>query len=236
MARGKTLEWILNGVRAEARLSLAPAANVQVRDSHILLIQREQERLWEDFNWPHLRIYPTIELQAGQHLYSLPENLTMDRVETIEVFDGGRWRPLRPEITDRDYETYETELDQRAWPVEAWRANEDDDIEVWPIPDQNAVSATLEGTLRVTGIRNLSTFVADGDIADLDGRLLVLYVAAGILAAASAKDAQVKFEAANKLYTKLKGKQTKTQSFNMFNTTNRYASRLGRGPRKYMAR
>src|SRR5690606_17669179 len=101
MARGKTLEWILNSVRAEARLSLAPAANIQVRDPHILLIQREQERLWEDFNWPHLRIYPTIPLQSGQHVYALPDNLSMDRVETIEVYDGGRWKPLRPEITDR---------------------------------------------------------------------------------------------------------------------------------------
>lgn len=236
MARGKTLEWILNSVRAEARLSLAPAANIQVRDPHILLIQREQERLWEDFNWPHMRIYPTIPLQSGQHIYALPDNLSMDRVETIEVYDGGRWKPLRPEITDRDFETYETSLDQRSWPAEAWRANADDDIEIWPIPDQNANPATLEGTLRVTGIRNLSTFVAVGDTADLDGRLLSLYVAAGILAAAGANDAQLKFEAANKLYTKLKGKQTKTQSFNLFSTTSRYASRLGRGPRKYQTR
>ena len=54
--RGKTLESILNSVRAEARLSLLPANNNQVRDSHVILIQREQERLWEDYNWPHLRV------------------------------------------------------------------------------------------------------------------------------------------------------------------------------------
>lgn len=235
MARGKTLEWILETVRAEARLSLSAAANIQVRDPHVVLIQREQERLWEDFNWPHLRIYPTIALQAGQYRYSLPDNLTMDRVETIEVFDGGRWKPLRPEITDLDYETYETELDQRSWPAEAWRANEDNEIEIWPIPDQNADATTLEGTLRVTGIRNLNTFVAESDVADLDGRLIALYVAGGILAASGAKDAQLKLEAANKLYLKLKGKQTKTQSFNLFGTTEKRVSRLGRGPRNYQA-
>lgn len=234
MARGKTLEWILNGVRAEARLSLAPAANIQVRDPHVLLIQREQERLWEDFNWPHLRVYETIPLQAGQYRYSLPDNLTMDRVEQIEVNDGGRWNSLRPEITDYDFSNYETSLDQRSWPAQAWRANDEDEIEIWPIPEQNANSTTLEGNLRVTGIRNLRTFVAEGDVADLDGRLIVLYVAAGILAASGAEDARLKMEAANKLYTKLKGKQTKTSSFNLFGTTTRRVSRLGRGPRKYM--
>lgn len=234
MARGKTLEWILNGVRAEARLSLAPAANIQVRDPHVLLIQREQERLWEDFNWPHLRVYETIPLQTGQYRYSLPDNLTMDRVEQIEVNDGGRWNSLRPEITDYDFSNYETSLDQRSWPAQAWRANDEDEIEIWPIPEQNANSATLEGNLRVTGIRNLRTFVAEGDVADLDGRLIVLYVAAGILAASGAEDARLKMEAANKLYTKLKGKQTKTSSFNLFGTTTRRVSRLGRGPRKYM--
>ena len=41
MAREQTLESILNLMRAEARLSLTPADNVNVRDSHIVLLQRE---------------------------------------------------------------------------------------------------------------------------------------------------------------------------------------------------
>lgn len=233
MARGKTLEWLLQGVRAEARLSLDPAANIQVRESQIILIQREQQRLWEDFNWPHLRIYPQIPLQAGQFKYALPDTLTMDRVEEISVNDGGRWVPLCPDITDADYEAYETELDQRSWPARAWRTDGEDQIEIWPIPDQNAIPATLEGTLRVTGIRSLRPLVEDSDRADLDDRLIILYVAGGLLAAKNAADAKLKIEAANKLYLKLKGKQTKTQSFNMFSTTRRPRRRFG-PPRQYM--
>ncbi|AKR54327.1 hypothetical protein XM25_00600 [Devosia sp. H5989] len=236
MARGKTLEWILNGVRAEARMSLNPAANVQVRESHILLIQREQQRLWEDFAWPHLRVYRQIPLQAGQYQYGLPNDVSMDRVEKIDINDGGRWRPLRPEITDYDLEIYQTDLGERSWPVQAWRADENDQVEVWPIPEQNADPATLEGNLRVTAIRNLNPLVDDGDRADLDDRLLILYVAGGLLAAAGATDAQLKIEAANKLYLKLKGHQTKSKSFNMFSTTTKTVSRLGRGPRPYMTR
>lgn len=216
--RGKSLEYILNGVRAEARLSLLPAHNTQVRDSQIKLIQREQERLWGDFNWPHLRVQRTIALAAGQYEYAVPSDLSIDRVETVHVKDGDDWRLLEPGIGQEHYSSYDSALDQRSWPVRCWQATEDDEIEVWPIPDTNGTAATLDGYLKVTGIRNLSDFVADTDLADLDDQLITLYCAGTILAATGAKDAQLKIEAANRLYSKLKGKQTKIAGFNMFST------------------
>lgn len=228
MARGQTLESILNLTRAKARLSLLPANNVQVRDSHILLIQAEQKRLWEDFAWPHLRRHYLMPLQSGQYLYDTPSGdytISMDRIENISVRDGGRWVPLTPEITEADYSAYESALDERSWPVRKWKATDDDQIEVWPIPNTNGDADTLEGYLRITGIRDLATFVEDGDRADLDDELISGYVAAGMLAASKATDAQLKLEAANKLYLKLKGKQTKTTSFNMFGTVNRAPAR-----------
>jgi hypothetical protein len=236
VAREQTLESILNLVRAEARLSLLPANNTQVRDSHIILIQREQERLWGDYAWPHMRVHHLIQLQAGQYEYDLPQNaytgaaytLTMDRIERISVMDGGEWRPLCPEITEANYNTHQTVLDERSWPVTNWQATHEDQIEVWPVPDQNGDSATYEGYLRVTGIRSLRTFTADNHLADLDDRLIALYVAGGLLAASGANDAQLKLEAANKLYVKLKGKQTKTSSFNLFGTVRDHVRRKPR--------
>ena len=224
--RGRTLESILNTTRAEARLSLSSAMNLQVVESHKILIAREQERLWADYAWPHMRVHYLIALQAGQYEYDLPANtytgaaytLQMDRVESVAVKDGGEWRPLHPEITNAHYSIHESALDERSWPVTNWRATDQDQIEVWPIPDTNGTASTYEGYLRVTGIRDLRAFVADADVADLDDRLIALYVAGGILAATGAKDAQLKLEAANKLYTKLKGKQTKTTSFRLFGT------------------
>ena len=189
--RGKSLEYILNGVRAEARLSLLPAHNTQVRDSQIKLIQREQERLWEDFAWPHLRIRHLMPLQAGQRLYETPTTadytIQMDRIEKIEVRDGGEWRPLGTQITGEHLSAHDSDLDERSWPARAWRATADDDIEIWPIPDQNADADTLEGYLKITGIRNLQPFTTDNHRADLDDRLISLYVAGGILAATGAK-------------------------------------------------
>lgn len=219
--RGKTLEAILNKVRVKARLSLLPANNTQVTDSHKQLIRDEQERLWEDYAWPHLRVQLLVPLQAGQHEYAVPTTLTMDRIEHITVRDGGEWRKLRTQITEEDYSLHETALDERSWPIRAWQANDEDQIDVWPIPDQNADPTTLDGYMRVTGIRSLNTFVAEADTADLDDELIALYVAGGLLASTKAADAQLKLEAANKLYTKLKGKQTKGSTFNMFGTVQR---------------
>jgi hypothetical protein len=230
MARGQTLESILTKTRAKARLSLSSANNIQTTDPHKYLIKAEQDRLWEDYAWPHLREHYLIALQAGQATYSLPSDtydglgaytLRMDRVEHISVMDGGVWKPLHPEITEDHYSAHQTLLDDRAWPVTNWQADSSDQIEVWPLPDQNGDAATYEGYLRVTGIRDLRTFVANTDRADLDDELLSGYVAAGILQSLGAKDAPLKLEAANKLYAKLKGKQTKTTSFNLFGAVNR---------------
>lgn len=244
MARGQTLESILNLMRAEARLSLSPSANTSTTESHKLLLAREQRRLWEDFAWPHLRVYPNIALQAGQYEYDLPANdfdaeagtytLNIDRVEEIHVKDGGEWVLLRPEITEENYNVHETALDERDWPVRAWQATTNDQIEVWPIPDTNATASDLEGYLRVTGIRDLRPFVEDDDRADLDDHLIALYVAAEVT---TDKDhSRLKLEQANKLYTKLKGKQSKVRSFNMFNTLQRKPARTLVGPRPYISR
>jgi hypothetical protein len=218
MARGKSLESILNGVRAEARLSLLPAHNVQARESQIILIQREQERLWGDYNWPHLRVERTIALQAGQFEYQVPSDLSIDRIEAVFVKDGSEWRRLQGEIGQAQYTVYDSALDERSWPVRNWQATEEDEIEVWPVPDQNGDATTLDGYLKVVGIRNLAPFVADEDVADLDNRLLELYCASNILAATGARDAQLKLEAANRIYAKLRGKQVKSKGFNLFST------------------
>jgi len=242
MARGQTLESILNKMRAHARLSLSSAMNIQVTESHKILLQDEQQRLWEDFAWPHMRVHKLIPLQAGQYLYDLPADdydanagtytLQMDRVEGVSVFDGGSWVPLHPEITETHYSLHNTDLDERDWPVRNWSANENDQIEVWPIPDTNGDATTLEGYLRVTGIRDLQPLVADNDRADLDDQLIALYVASDVSTDKDVK--RLKLEAANKRYTKLKGKQTKTTSFNLFNSRDRTPVRQRPFIRRYV--
>lgn len=232
MARNTTLLKILNGVRAEARLSLLPAHNVQTRDSHVILIQREQERLWADFAWPHLRVERYIPLANGQRFYELDSalmedgsaatlHIPVDRIETVEVKTDGEWLPLEVDIRAEHYAAHDSALDERAWPPRRWKLTENEDIEVWPIPDADATPADQYGYLKITGIRQLRPLVDDDDRADIDDRLIELYTAGAILAGQGAKDAQLKLEAAAKLYARLKGNGSKVTDFNMFGTTER---------------
>ena len=229
MARGQTLISILNDFRAEARLSLLAAHNSQTRDGHVILLQRKQEWLWHDFDWPHLRVNRFIDLQAGQRYYSPPSDMGTDRIQKIETRVDQRWETLRPGIDAEHYATCDSDLGHRQRPAERWKVVEDEQIEIWPIPSENADPVTLEGRLKITGIRHLRPFVADGDVADIDNQLIVLHAVAEYLASQGAKDAQLKLDQATQLYVKLRGQSMPRRRFSLFGSQR--SKLLGRAPR-----
>lgn len=208
MARGATLSRLLTTFRAECRLSLNPAHNAQARDAQVDKLQRVQEWLWTEFAWPHLKIYRLIPLQNGQRFYAPPAGTIIDRIVNIELRNSGQWRDLMAGIDPEHSSLFDSDLDQRAWPAHRWAISENEQIEVWPIPDQNANATDHEGYLKVWSIRSLKPLVDDGDTADLDDRLIVLYAAAEYLAAKGEKDAQTKLDAANSLFAKQRGNLT----------------------------
>lgn len=216
MARRTTLVKLLDQLRAEARISLNPAHNTQVREAHINLLQRVQERLWDDFTWPHLRVERSVPLQATQRFYDPPADMVLDNIERIEIYDGGGWRELQAGIGGAEYTVYNSDLAEQAYPPRRWKIHEDEDIEIWPISDQNGDAATLEGYIKFTGIRNLNPLVDDADRADLDDRMIVLYAAAELLAASGAKDAKIKLDTANSIYARKRGGLTPRRRFRMF--------------------
>lgn len=214
MARNVTLVKLLDSLRTELHASLNPAHNNQVRDKQVGFLQSTQEWLWEDFTWPHLRVFKNYPLQAGQHLYDISADFDIDRIEKIEVKDGGIWRPVLPGIDAGHYAAHDTELDQRSWPVRRWRIAENEQIEVWPKPDQNGTAGDLEGYLKVTGIRKLRPLVADDDRCDLDAQLIYLYAAAK--SEPESKQGKFALNLANKRLAKLKGNLTPRRQFQMF--------------------
>ena len=216
MARNTTLSRLLDMYRAECRMSLNVAHNNQDRDRQIADLQKTQEWLWEDFDWPLLRVDRRIDLAAGQRYYEPPEDLHIDRIDRIQVYHDAAYQRLHPDIHDNHYTAYNSDLDERQWPPQRWRLSEDEQIEIWPIPDGNAVPSTLEGTLRVTGIRKLRPLVEMNDRADLDDQLIVLWAASEYLASAGDKAANLKLEKAKTRYAKLRGAQMPRKKLNMF--------------------
>jgi len=205
MARGTTLERLLTDFRAEARISQKPAHNIVARDAQVVLLQRKQEWLWNEHDWPHLRVDRYIDLAAGQRYYDMPDDIDIDRIQRVAVRHDSIYYGLGASIEEQHYAAYDSDLDARSWPVQRWKITENTQIEVWPIPSENYDSDTLNGRLKITAIRRLNPLVNVADTADLDDRLIVLHAAAEHLASTGAKDAQLKLEQAEKLFVKLKG-------------------------------
>lgn len=215
MARNVSLGVLIDDLRAEAGHSLQANLGVQMREVLVKVLQRQQRRLWEDYDWTFLRVERDIAVAAGQRYYSFPTDLTLERLEKVEFKYGNRWIPVQYGIGRKEYDTHDSDRDVRAFPVERWKEADNDQLEVWPIPSQNGSTATSSDILRFTGIRKLRPLVSESDVADLDDTLLVLYSAAEILAREKSADASVKLQMAEQHYKRLKGRNSKSETFSL---------------------
>ena len=214
MARGTQLGTILTDVRSEAGHSLQASLGKATRDVLINTIQRVQKRLWEDYDWPFLKIKRDIAMADGQRYYDMPTDMTFERISLAEFKWGDRWDPISFGIGNVQLNQYDSDRSVKSWPIYNFDNYENNQIEVWPIPNQNADS-TGAGNLRLHGIKNLSTFISESDTADLDDQLIVLFSAGELLQRQKQQDAQIKLEQAQVHYQRLKARMAKSDSFVM---------------------
>ena len=64
MARGKQLTQLIDELRAEVGHAVSVSVGVDNLPAIKQIIRRTQETLYDDFDWPHLRIQPTKNLAA----------------------------------------------------------------------------------------------------------------------------------------------------------------------------
>jgi len=209
MARGTTLGQLVTMLREECGHATSAALGQNTLPRMKRVLQRTQEFLWGDWTWPHLRVYREEVLQAGQRYYTFPTDLAFDRVENVHVRYDDTWRPVCYGIELEHYNAQDPERDDRDDPVLRWQAYEDGQYEVWPLPATNGLR------LRFEGIKKLAPLIDDAHRADLDDNLLVLFAAAEILAKQKGGDAEAKRTFAGRLYSQLKGNQSKATMFVM---------------------
>lgn len=177
MARGQTLGKLLTDLRAEIGFATASGVGQSENPALKVLLQRTQELLYDEHDWPHLQgVWYDVTLSAGQRYYNLPTELNYERVVRASTLWGGVWQPITVGFDTSAYNFSDSDNDQRADPPEKWRLYNATQFECWPMP------ATSGGKIRFIGTQSLGAFEAESDVAALDDRLIVLFAAAERLA------------------------------------------------------
>lgn len=205
MSRGTTLDQIVEQLRAECRLSTDSSRGLESRTQLVQVINRVYETLYDEFDWEFLNITReegTKDLQAGQRYYDPPTNLDVDSISGAWAEYGGLWHPLQYGIGYPQFNYLDSDLDERQDPVTHWKVRDDDQIEVWPIPDSNNNRIAFEGK------RKFVRLSAGDDRCLLDDTLVVLFAAADVLQGNKQEDSKAKMSMAQARLAKLRGKAT----------------------------
>ena len=173
-------------------------------------IKRTYEQLYDEFDWPHLKLRKRISLQAGERYYDFPDDINFDRIIDVSIWYSGVPHPLHRGIGPEHFASFDSEGGDRSEPTIAWdfKANETDtsaspQFEVWPVPNSNDL------VVEITGIRNTDRLVNDDDICRLDDNLVVMFTAAQLLRRQKSPDADDMAGLARKRFDTLTGRGAK---------------------------
>lgn len=211
MARGTTLGILLQELRLHAGMDPNPALSLNMVPLMRMRLREEQERLYDDFSWPFLRIMVDVPTQAGERYYDIPSEMNLERIELVEVKWGGKWTPLDRGVGSDQYNAYDSDLGLGVDPARRWDVTDTGagpQIEIWPMPITDGLP------LRFTGIRKLAPLQEDGDRADLDDQVIAMFVAAEFIDDEK-KASEKRSKAVSRLHT-LRGLVTRSRG-NKFN-------------------
>jgi hypothetical protein len=210
MAVGTTLSNLVDQLRAEIGASTNVGQGVNNLSSLQQTLRRNQERLWNEYNWPHLIIDRDEKLFAGQRYYSFDADLDYNRILGAWVNYSNAFEPVGYGFDPTIYAASNSEIGTRSDPIKLWRHYEGNQYEVWPVP-----AGKTAQTLRFRAVRKLTPLLANSDKADLDDILIVLFSAAEILARLKAADAPSKLQLAQAHYRNLRSNTLKQNMFTL---------------------
>ena len=206
MARGTTLGSLVTQLRLAARYDPAPALSLNMVPMMEQLLKDTQERLYDEFDWPFLRVRRDKIMAAGQRYYDIPDDMNLERIVAVDIRNNGKWLPVERGITLDHYNAFDSDADARTDPVLRWEIMDTgagEQVEVWPIPASDGAQ------LRFTGFRKLTPLVEQADQADLDDQLIVLFAAGELLGGAKNPMAEAKFKQGSRRMAILQGRVTK---------------------------
>jgi len=205
MPRGvTTLETMVRDLRLETRRSSNANMGIDEYDALKRLLYRVQFFLYWDFDWPFLKYRRDITMQQDERYYDFPTDMDFERITRIRTNGYGveHWTPVVRGITMEDYNIYDSDNGDTSNPVQKWDiidAGQGDQMEVWPMSDNN------EEVLRLEGFKKLRALSADSDVCTLDDTLIVTLAAAHLSTGEDDKRAEKLLAQGNKLYLRMRG-------------------------------
>lgn len=215
MSTGATLADLIASVQLELGHSTSLTIGQQFRAHLTHRIQREYERLYRDFSWPHLRSWIDVPTVAGQKTYNLPLvaalPLTIEDLREVYTKWGNLFEPLTRGIEIEDYNAFNTDAGAKSDPALKWEPRGETAIELWPCP------ASAAQVLRLKALKPFSQMLAETDLCLLDDKLISMYAAGEYLLRQSSKDAPAVMQRAQLHYTTLKQRyQTNVNRVQLF--------------------
>lgn len=215
-----SLGSLVTKLRLECGHSSSAATGINMRDQLVYVLNRVQEELAQDYDWPGMTVDRDIPIVANGRYYSYPSDLPFDNVNDVWLIWNTLSDRLGYGIGPAEFALFNSNVGFTSWPVLRWMHHSDDNtFEVWPVPNQAPVATpTSQAALvRMRGTRVPPQMVADADMCVLPATIIVLFSAAEIMAREGDKGTAVKLDKAKEYIRRYKVRQSahKTKPFVM---------------------
>ena len=206
-----SLGQLVTNLRYEVGHSSSPAAGINIRDQFVYLLNRAQEELSFEFDFPGLQVDRDVYITVGARYYNYPADMPFENVDKVWLIWNTVYGELIYGIGPEQFTLYNSIEHQRSWPIERWMHNADNNlVEVWPIASEApaATGANQAALIRFRGSRLIPQMVDDADQCLLPATLIVLWAAAELLAREQDAGAELKLKKANEYLRRYKLNQT----------------------------
>jgi hypothetical protein len=214
----QSLGTLVTNLRLEAGHSSSPATGINMRDQLVYLLNRTQEELALDYDWPGLIVDRDTPLVAGTRYYSYPADLPFDNITNAWLVWNTLYGELCYGIGPDEFAVFNSNTGFTSWPVQRWMHNSDMNLfELWPIPSEAppATPTSQAALVRFRGTRQIPWMVADSDQCVLPATVITLFAAAELLARQKSPDAGLKLQKAQEYIRRYRVRQSahKTKPF-----------------------
>lgn len=187
----KQLRELLSDLRAELGHSTNVAFGINDRETLLYYLNRTQQDLYRDYDWPQLIVDRDVHLADGQRYYPYPADLSFEDIGNIWVLINTVYNELLYGIGPYEMVLWNSDTGFKSWPTQKWMHHADDNtFELWPVPDGNAVNTNA--IVRLRGTKTVPNMVNDADLCVLPDHLIVIFSAVELLRRDNAKDADAK--------------------------------------------